>query len=67
MKKVLSFDIGGTNTRLALVNENLDVEQIEVIPTVKFDNGAFLASIEKLIARFDLTDVIAFGCGIPGV
>ena len=67
MKKVLSFDIGGTNTRLALVNENLDVEQIEVIPTVKFDNGAFLASIEKLITRFDLTDVIAFGCGIPGV
>lgn len=67
MKKVLAFDIGGTNTRVALVNEDFIIEQSEIVPTIRDNVEAFLNNINKLIDRFDLDDVIAFGAGVPGV
>ena len=67
MKKVLAFDIGGTNTRLALVNENFEIEKSLVKPTPFGDKNKFLENIYSLMEEFPLDDVIAVGAGVPGV
>lgn len=67
MKKVIAFDIGGTNTRIALINERFEIEKEEIIPTRRDSVEVFLSSIDELISHFDLKDVLAFGVGIPGV
>ena len=67
MKKVLAFDIGGTNTRLALVNEKFEIEKSLVKPTPINDKEAFLENIFSLIKEFPLDDVIAIGAGVPGL
>lgn len=69
MKKVLAFDIGGTNTRLALVNEKFEIEKELTYPTVTGSIDAFLASIKKIILDLDidLKEVSAVGAGVPGV
>ena len=67
MKKVIAFDIGGTNTRIALINEKFEMEKEEIVPTKRGDVNVFLSSLDELIAHFDLKDVVAFGIGIPGV
>lgn len=67
MKKVLSFDIGGTNTRLALINENFEIEKCEIKPTPKGNKEAFLENIFSLMEDFPLEDVVAVGAGVPGV
>ena len=67
MKKVLSFDIGGTNTRLALINENFEIEKVMVKPTPYGSEQAFLDNIFSLVDQFPLDDVIAIGAGVPGV
>ena len=67
MKKVLSFDIGGTNTRLALINENFEIEKCLIKPTPKGSKEAFLENIFSLMEDFPLEDVVAVGAGVPGV
>lgn len=67
MKKVLAFDIGGTNTRLALINENFEIEKSEVKPTPVGSKEEFLENIYSLMNDFPLDDVIAVGAGVPGV
>ena len=69
MKKVLAFDIGGTNTRLALVNENFEIEKELKYPTVRGSIEDFLANIKKIIKDLDidLKEVSAIGAGVPGV
>lgn len=67
MKKVLAFDIGGTNTRLALVNEKFEVERELVTPTPLNDSKKFMDNVLEMIAQFDLTNVVAVGAGVPGV
>lgn len=67
MKKVLAFDIGGTNTRLALINENFEIEKKIVWPTICSSNEEFMNNCVNLIKEFDLTDVVAIGAGVPGV
>lgn len=67
MKKVLAFDIGGTNTRLALVNENFEIEKSLIKPTPFGDKNKFLENIYSLMEEFSLDDVIAVGAGVPGV
>lgn len=69
MKKVLAFDIGGTNTRLALVNENYEVEKDLIYPTVSGSVDDFLALIKKIVIDLDvnLSEVCAVGAGVPGV
>lgn len=67
MKKVLAFDIGGTNTRLALINENFEIEKSLVKPTPTHSKEAFLENIFSLMNDFPLDDVIAVGAGVPGV
>ena len=69
MKKVLAFDIGGTNTRLALVNEKFEIEKELTYPTVTGSVDAFLASIKKIILDLDidLHEVSAVGAGVPSM
>ena len=67
MKKVLAFDIGGTNTRLALINEKFEIEKSLVKPTPYGDKNLFLENIYSLMDEFPLEDVIAVGAGVPGV
>lgn len=67
MKKVLAFDIGGTNTRLALVNENFEIEKVQIYPTSTGDVEKFMENVLKLLDEFSLDDVVAIGAGVPGV
>ena len=69
MKKVLSFDIGGTNTRLALINGKYEIEKQLIYPTVRGSKEAFLESIKKIILDLDinLDEVEYIGAGVPGV
>ena len=67
MRKVLAFDIGGTNMRLALVNEKFEVEKRQDLSTVTGDPEAFMNNCIKLIEQFPLEDVVAIGAGVPGV
>ena len=67
MKKVLAFDIGGTNMRLALVNEKFEVEKRMDLSTVTGNPEAFMNNCIKLIEQFPLEDVLAIGAGVPGV
>lgn len=67
MKKVLSFDIGGTNTRLALINERFEIEKELVTPTPSHDAEKFVENCLKMIEEFPLENVIGIGAGVPGV
>ena len=67
MKRVLSFDIGGTNTRLALINERYEIEKVVIRPTIRNSPEDFLESIASIIEEFDVSKVACFGAGVPGV
>lgn len=69
MEKVLSLDIGGTNTRIALVNENFEIEKELIYPTLRDSKEAFLNNIKKIVLdlNVNLDEVSAFGAGLPGV
>ena len=68
MKKVIALDIGGTNTRVALINENYQIEKILINPTVVGNLDLFLASVRDTIkeAIDDFTGVVAIATGVPG-
>lgn len=67
MKKVLSLDCGGTNCRLALINENFEIEKILIKPTPVGDKEKWVNNIIEMIKEFPLENVVAIGAGIPGV
>ena len=68
MRKVIALDIGGTNTRAALVNESYQAEKIIIHPTVTGDTELFLKSVRDIVKEIcpDLKDVIAIAGGVPG-
>ena len=68
MRKVIALDIGGTNTRVALINENYEVEKVLINPTVVGNLDLFLENVSKTIreAIADFTDVCAIAAGVPG-
>lgn len=69
MKKVIALDIGGTNTRCALINEQYQIEAININPTVTGNLDDFLASVAKVIAQTVpaiTDDIIAIAIGVPG-
>lgn len=68
MRKVIALDIGGTNTRVALINENYEVEKVLINPTVVGNLDLFLENVSKTIreAITDFTDVCAIAAGVPG-
>lgn len=68
MDKVIALDIGGTNTRVALINEKYEIEKILIKPTVVGNLDLFLASVKDAIkeAINDFTGVKAIATGVPG-
>ncbi len=68
MKKIISLDIGGTNTRVSLINERYEVEKTLIYDTVIGSTEKFLANAIKVIkdAITDYSDVIAISAGVPG-
>ncbi len=68
MKKVIGLDIGGTNTRAALINENYEIEKTVIRPTVSGDLPSFLESIAKAVEDLGpgLEGVSALAGGVPG-
>ena len=67
MRKALAIDIGGTNTRLAVVNEKLIIEQLIVKDTVCNNNDLFMNNIVNGIKELNLDGVDCIGAGVPGV
>ena len=67
MKKALAIDIGGTNTRLAVVNEHLEIEQIIIKDTVCNSSERFMVNILNGIKELNLDGVECIGAGVPGV
>jgi glucokinase len=68
MKKIVALDIGGTNTRVALVNERYEIEASKILPTVTGDRDAFLARVKETVtlAIPDWKDVSCLAMGVPG-
>ncbi len=67
MKKYLAFDIGATNTRLALVNESFVIEDQLITNTPLNDERKFMDNCLEMIGKFPLENVVAIGAGVPGV
>ena len=68
MKKVISLDIGGTNTRVALINEKYEIETSLILPTEVGNLQAFLKSVSSIIKKAipSLDGVSAIAAGVPG-
>lgn len=66
MKKVLAFDCGGTNTRLALINEKYEIEKTFVTKTIVGDKEKWVENLIQMIDQFPLENVVAIGLGVPG-
>lgn len=68
MKQVIALDIGGTNTRLALVDENYKILKIEIRPTVTGSKEDFLNSVKSIILDNvgNFADYGCIACGVPG-
>lgn len=67
MRKALAIDIGGTNTRLAIVSESFDIEQVIIKPTICDDKNLFMKNIIDGIREMNLEGVESIGAGVPGV
>ena len=68
MRKVIALDIGGTNTRVALINENYELETVLIKDTIVGNKEAFLASVSSIVEEAipDRSGVVAIACGVPG-
>jgi pyruvate kinase len=68
MKKIIAFDIGGTNTRVALINEKYEIESVKISPTVVGNTDLFLANVSKTIKEAipSFEGCRALAMGVPG-
>lgn len=67
MKKVLAFDCGGTNTRLALINEKLKIEKELFTLSPTKSKEKWVKNLIEMIKQFPLENVVGIGIGVPGV
>ena len=67
-KKVVALDIGGTNTRVALINEKYEIENVLIKPTKVGNLEMFLKSVEDIIVEAvpDMDEVACIAGGVPG-
>ncbi len=65
MRYAAAVDIGGTNTRIALINENYEIEKRIQFPTDAEDPWTVLKKISETINGFD-QHVIGTGLSCPG-
>lgn len=70
MKKnlIISLDIGGTNTRCALVSPDYKVQKVLINPTVTGDTASFLKSVKDIIIELtgDPSEYLGIAIGVPG-
>ncbi|MCR5349174.1 MAG: ROK family protein [Bacilli bacterium] len=68
MPKIIALDIGGTNTRVALINEKYEIEKVLIKPTVVGNLDLFLKNVKDTIVEGipDFDGVIAISAGVPG-
>ena len=67
MKKSICLDIGGTNLRCALINENYEIEKVIIKSTSNSTVDIFLSQVEDIINEIGVTDeVVAISMGVPG-
>lgn len=69
MKHVLAFDIGGTNTRLSLINEKYEVVKQLILPTKTGDVETFINNVFDVVdgLNINMDEVVSAGAGVPGV
>jgi len=67
-KRIISLDIGGTNTRVALINERYQIEKTLIHPTVTGNLDLFLESVSSIIDECvdDPSGCISISIGVPG-
>ena len=65
MKYAVAIDIGGTNTRVALIDENYEIEQRIQFPTDADDPYVTMNKIKKAIDGFN-KDIVGVGMSCPG-
>jgi glucokinase len=67
MRKALCLDIGGTNLRCALINENYEIEKVIIKNTLNSTVDVFLNQVSEIISEVGVTDdVVAISMGVPG-
>lgn len=49
MNKVIAIDLGGSNLRVALIDENLNIEKLILEPTTKDDEDLLYSQIKRMI------------------
>ena len=65
MKYAVAIDIGGTNTRVALIDENYVIEQRIQFPTDAQDPYVTMNKIKEAIDGFN-RDIVGVGMSCPG-
>lgn len=65
MKYAVAIDIGGTNTRVALVNENYEIEDRKQFPTNAMDPEETLTGIAEAIQKYN-QEIVGVGMSCPG-
>lgn len=65
---VIALDIGGTNTRAALIDDSNKIVRSYQTPTPRGDKEAFLTNIVRTVREGlgDISGVTAIGGGLPG-
>lgn len=66
MRYALGIDIGGTNTRVALIDENHCIVNRVQFPTNSVEPKATLESIKNAIHQFNVDHIIGIGVSCPG-
>lgn len=68
MKPIVAMDIGGTNMRIALIDEQYHLLQVMRFPTVVGDKDAFMNQIGEVIKQLDVDSSTfeAISIGVPG-
>jgi glucokinase len=68
MNLVIALDIGGTNLRGAVVNDQYKFLEVNVLPTPLNDVNIFLKEIKNIIDQLLIKhpQVKAIACGVPG-
>ncbi len=68
MKPIIAMDIGGTNMRIALIDEQFHIVKVMRFPTKIGDKAAFMEQVAATIEALecDFKDISAISIGVPG-
>lgn len=68
MKNVIALDIGGTNMRIALIDDHYRLLKVMRFPTLTGDKEVFIHQVAQAIQELNapLKDVKAISIGVPG-